>query len=320
MASAIQQLRGLTRGFVGLGQHGDGIGSIAQQVHDGDTITVRALGNFGIRFLGIDTPEISFGLPGAPDVFRSTGSAPWEQFLSDPFAAQWPAFPAPLDGALEAHLAARVGPGAATNHRRHAEAAQRALEHLIEQDAQAMGWADSAAVEFFLAFAREVTDGYGRFLAYVNRNQTDPVDPAPRPATYNERMLATGLASPYFIWPNVNPFRRQGSLLGSVPAPGTANDVAEGDSALRDARNAVRTARLNGIGIFDPADPLRLEPFELRFLARRTAPSRWVIALDGNDDLLLPPEHYPEIPNSEDRLFVPEEYVPLFVERGWHRA
>jgi hypothetical protein len=28
-------------------------------------------------------------------------------------------------------------------------------------------------------------------------------------------------------------------------------------------------------------------------------------------------QRYIEIPNVEDRLFVPAEYVPHFVERGW---
>ena len=60
MPNAIQILdsRNLTIGRAKLGRRGDGIGSVKQQVHDGDTITVRADGNFGVRLLGIDTPEI----------------------------------------------------------------------------------------------------------------------------------------------------------------------------------------------------------------------------------------------------------------------
>jgi endonuclease YncB( thermonuclease family) len=65
MAKAIEQLRsGLTIGRFALGQRGDGTGSVRQQVHDGDTINVSAVGNFGVRFLSIDAPEISFTLPG----------------------------------------------------------------------------------------------------------------------------------------------------------------------------------------------------------------------------------------------------------------
>ena len=32
--------------------------------------------------------------------------------------------------------------------------------------------------------------------------------PDPRPFSYNERMLEAGKTSPYFIWPNINPFQR----------------------------------------------------------------------------------------------------------------
>jgi hypothetical protein len=70
-------------------------------------------------------------------------------------------------------------------------------------------------------------------------------------------------------------------------------------------------------------------PFELRFLARshttpsggvrRSPPDRWVINLASDDDRLYPPQAYWRIPNPEDRLFVPAEYVPLFFDRGWRK-
>lgn len=41
---------------------------------------------------------------------------------------------------------------------------------------------------------------------------------------YKTRMLQSGRAAPYFIWPNINPFRARGSTLDGVFAPGTAND------------------------------------------------------------------------------------------------
>lgn len=47
MAKAIEQIQKLTAGHVGPGAARRSIGSAKQQVHDGDTITVRALGNFG---------------------------------------------------------------------------------------------------------------------------------------------------------------------------------------------------------------------------------------------------------------------------------
>jgi hypothetical protein len=53
MAKAIEQIQKLTAGHVGLGLHGDSIGSAKQQVHDGDTITVRAPGNFGVTDMSL---------------------------------------------------------------------------------------------------------------------------------------------------------------------------------------------------------------------------------------------------------------------------
>lgn len=61
-------------------------------------------------------------------------------------------------------------------------------------------------------------------------------------------------------------------------------------------------------------------PFELRFLARRTRPDRWVVDLSADDNRLHAPQSYVAIPNAEDRLFLPSEYLPLFVENGWRRA
>ena len=53
MSKAIEELKsGLKVGHVALGLYGKSQGTVKQEVHDGDTITVRAEGNFGIRFLG----------------------------------------------------------------------------------------------------------------------------------------------------------------------------------------------------------------------------------------------------------------------------
>jgi hypothetical protein len=59
-----------------------------------------------------------------------------------------------------------------------------------------------------------------------------------------------------------------------------------------------------------------LYPFELRFLAQRRAPNRWVIDLSQSDNHLLHPQEY-TIPNPEDRLYIPEEYLLLFKSKGW---
>jgi endonuclease YncB( thermonuclease family) len=318
MPLAIEQLRSRMRvGHALLGRHGQGVGSVKQQVHDGDTIHVQAQGNLGVRFLGVDAPEMSFHLPGGT-TFVPIADDRWEAFLADPFDPQLPPFDPPLEQGLLDHLTSRVGAGTAPNHARLAEAAQRALEDEVEKDLSVMG-AAKETFEFFVAFASEVMDRYGRLLGYLNRHQPDATTPEPRPISYNERLLQSGMISPYFIWPNVNPFRANQSVVTAAESfpPGTARDVAEGEVTLRTARRWVRDARSAKVGLFVESDPLRLQPFELRFLARRQAPDRWVIDLSRNDPFLIAPQRYHTIPQVEDRLFVPPEFVPLFQRNGW---
>lgn len=79
-------------------------------------------------------------------------------------------------------------------------------------------------------------------------------------------------------------------------------------------------ARRDEVGLYQRGDPLRLQAFELRFLARRQPPDRWLVDLSSDADVLLPPQAYPEISLPEDRLFIPAECVPLWGERGWKRG
>lgn len=317
MAKAVTQLRsGLTIGFSYLGRHGDQRGSVSQQVHDGDTIVVEAAGNLSIRFLGIDTPEVSFTLPGSYQ-FYSIGSDRWDQFLSEPFDNAPVEFVESLGTGLKQHLDAVTGEGCAANHSKHAEAAHRKLEDLITQDMQVLSQ-DKDTFKFFMSFANEIMDRYGRFLCFINRNQESANDPEPRPNSYNERMLELGMACPYFIWPNINPFRRQTSIIEAVPQPGQIYDISNSNNALGPARQWIKSALQNHDGLFETDDPLMLEPFELRFLSRQQAPNRWVIDLSNTStNSLIHPTNYYTITNSGDRLFIPSEYVPLFVEKGW---
>ena len=317
MSKTIEQINGITVGHLALGLHGGKPGSVRQQVHDGDTVIVRADGNFSVRFLGCDTAEISFTPPGKT-TFVGLDAPEWEVFLSDPFAAGLPAFDPPLDAGLLQFLQQRCGPGTAANHSRSAHKAQEVLEGFVQADIDSLGQ-DNSTFRFFMAFASEVIDRYGRFLGYINRDQPEATDANPRPLSYNERMLETGWATPYFIWPNLNPFRKQAAPMQAVIQPGKANHVAESDKSLRQARRWVREARDNKVGVFSADDPLRLLPFELRFLSRRQPPDRWVIDLGKSDDVLLRPQAYCTIANIEDRLFIPPESVALFVESGWKR-
>jgi hypothetical protein len=303
---------GSPRAVMGIRRRNDrSVQPLNDAVPDGDTLGTQLDGTGSVRFLGVDAPEKSFEQPlgGAPPL----NSALWEQFLTNPFAPGLPA--SSLDPQLIQHLQARVGAGAAANHHRHAVAAGDALQALVQGDIGVMGQTPDQ-FGFFVAFSYEVFDRFGRFLAFVNRNQPNANVPAPRPPSYNERMLQLGRVLPYFIWPNIDPFREVPTIAEAVLPPGTANQAA-GQGDLKRARDFVKAARAAGLGVFDPADPLRFEAFEIRYLGRGESPNRAVIDLSRNDDVLLRPQSYFTIPNPEDRLFIPSEFVPLFAARGW---
>ncbi|VFJ13651.1 hypothetical protein [Candidatus Nitrosocosmicus franklandus] len=57
-----------------------------------------------------------------------------------------------------------------------------------------------------MVFAFEIMDRYGRFLCFVDRTKTTEERQNDK-LTYNEKLLKEGFSIPYFIWPNVNPFR-----------------------------------------------------------------------------------------------------------------
>ncbi len=316
MDKAIEKSKsGLTVGHAGLGYRGGIIGSIRQEVHDGDTINIRAIGNFGVRFLGVDAPEISFPLPGST-AFSGIGTLKWEEFLTDPFSEIYDPFEPPIHDHLRQYLLSQLKPGVAYNHHDHAKAAEGALENEIKKDLASLG----ISVEnfrFFLAFANEVMDRYGRMLCFVNAEFPDLTTGQKYPLSYNERLLVEAKVIPYFIWPNINPFRQQKSIVASVIEPGTANQIHE--PRLDFVRQSFGEARNQKVGIFAKENPLLILPFELRFLARRCPPDRWVIDLSKSDDLLIHPQAYYDVTNLEDRLFIPEEFIPLFLERGWHK-
>jgi len=286
--------------------------------HDGDTANTLAVGYLPVRFLGMDTPEVAFSLPekdGTRPRPKPIDDAGWQAFLADPFGPQYPPFQPELAKHLEAHLRGRLKKTAALNHAKYAKVAREELVKLIKADMAHLG-ANPTQFLLFHAFAYEALDRYGRLLAYVHPDQ--PPGPQRLPS-YNDRLLTAGLASPYFIWPNVDPFLTAPTWLEAVIPPRQARDYAEAPGKLRAARESVRNARARGQGLFDLTDPLQLYPFELRFLADRRPPARWVIDLSRRDDLLIEPQAYYEIANIEDRLYISPEHVGFFEAAGWRK-
>ncbi|NRQ36031.1 hypothetical protein HII36_29980 [Nonomuraea sp. NN258] len=317
MAKAIEQpVPGITVGHGLLARSRGTAQPVDKIVHDGDTINIAADGNFGVRLLGVDAPEVSFQLPRSPNHpdfpkgFADIGHPAWTTFLTDPFEAGYPELT--LRSGLRSHLLARLGPLAGPNHAAHGGPATQALRDMISADIKEQGLTETT-FKLRLAFAHEILDRYGRLLCYVNRDQKQK----PRPDAYNERLLAAGHVAPYFIWPNVDPFvRQEGRVSDSVPAPGSARTIAE-KGALGRARRHVRQAREAGLGLWQHANPLAVLPFELRYLAQRRAPDRYVLDLSDDARELLHPQSYFRVTNPEDRLFINAEHAPLFAEKGW---
>ena len=305
----------MTMGFAHLGEYQNKPGSPESQVHDGDTLNVKAAGNFGIRFLGIDTPEVSFSLPGAS--FLGLNKPKWQEFLADPLNDKFGVMKKIPEGLFH-WLKTRTGPDAAAIHYEHAQFAKETLIEEIKRDQKVMQQ-DDASFRFFMVFGFEVMDGYGRLLCLINRNQPNRTKPTPRPPTYNLRLMERGRAWPYFIWPNINPWDKPDSIMDAVLKPNQAKSQMEDNEEISKARLAIEKARTNHLGVFDAMRPALLESFELRNLARRSGPSRYLIDLTKNDNVLLHPLNYYTVPNSEDRLWIPSTYVPLFVDHGWQK-
>ena len=124
------------------------------------------------------------------------------------------------------------------------------------------------------------------------------------------------MAFPYFIWPNISPFFMPGTAIqNSIPeAADLQNFMATHAARLNKARSDVANARANGLGVWSKNV---LAPHELRFLARRTPPNRWVLNLGTCDSQLVEPSKYYTIPNPEDRLYIDQHYVPIFLQKGY---
>jgi endonuclease YncB( thermonuclease family) len=304
----------LKLGHFQFGFRGGAHGSVKEIVHDGDTVSLNTSFNFSSRFLGIDTPEVSFNIRN--DSFIALSNPQWTQFFA---SGDWKN-DFPVTPALRNHLIMRIGDGTkvAPNHAKHAKNAATALEDLIQADLNATGKTKDN-FEFFLSFGFEFLDVYGRLLCYLAADEKN-FNPPQRKLSYNEQQLANGMAVPYFIYPNIQPFLSIDPFDKQNSKPVGFWKNINGAVKLQAARKAVSDARTAKIGVFEAADPLILLPYELRYIARKNAhgPDRFVIDLGQNgSNTILKPEKYFKIKNYEDRLFIPKEFVPLLTTNGW---
>ncbi len=293
--------------------------SPAEATHDGDTISVSSPDNFGVRFLGIDTAEISYLFPGGKG-FRSLKNELWTEFFTGPDLEKKLSV---LSKPLYNYLREKIGDGTdvGQNQYRHADNGRKLLQSEVKNDFALTGQ-KGEYFYFFQVYAFEFLDSYGRLLCFL-RPHRDNYEGETIPTTekdYNQRQLENGSAAPYFIFPNVNPFLGFSNPFGTdIIRPERFWKIVERATKLNEARQAVAQAREQGLGIFNPADPLRLLPMELRSVARGSRPNRYVIDLSQpGDDTLLDPELYFTIPNVEDRMYIPDFYGEYFQLAGWN--
>ncbi len=305
-------------GVSGFGFHGKKIGTVKQIVHDGDTLNTRLIHNLGVRFLGIDTPEISFPLPGSHSFINITDKR-WAEFFK---SGKWRENLA-IGQDLYHHFNTIIGNGKniSSNHADYAAEAEKSLVKIISSDLK-KSKKSTKSFNFFMAFGNDFLDSYGRLLCYLNsstenyRSQKDHDEV--KKLSYNERQLITGLAIPYFIWPNIQPFLGIKAFARENIHPKNFWTMIKKASKLHQARKFVSDARAANKGIFSDTNPLKLMPFELRIISRKKSPDRYVVDLrDEGNNVLLKPEEYIKIPHHEDRLHIPGEYVPIFQVYGW---
>lgn len=301
------------------------IGSVKEVTHDGDTVKISAHGNFSVRFLGIDTPEISFEIKD-DGLFHHTNSQIWIDYLEN-IQTQWNTIREDLSEDLYNHLSERFLQGnLAINHNIHAKRAEDKLEEFIQADIDLLGL-NNESMKLFLPFSYEILDTYGRLLSFVHPDLKNPEisEPPAHMESYNFKMLESGYSLPYFIWPNINPFRKEESVSkAAYNSPDEFREKMKNDNSLKKARTAVKNARCEEKGVFENAftfegttcKRLLLEAFELRFLSRQLPPSRYFIDFSStSNQILKPTDYFRCLP--EDRLFIPSEYIPLFEKRGW---
>lgn len=301
---------------------------ISNYIHDGDTINVLSNRTFGIRFLGVDTAEVSIDYPSVikptnlPDWYEWPDVSSFKEYLTDPFQyAGSESFEKSLGPRLLEYLKDKLNPETAQNHQIYGDIALKKLQNIVKEDISKY-YSNNPKYDFsfFMVFAFEVMDRYGRFLCFADRTKTTEERQIDK-LTYNEKLLKEGFSIPYFIWPNVNPFREDAvqinTLRDAIYPADEFYDKINADERLSEVRNSVKNAQLNHTGIFAKDNPLLIQPFELRYLFRRQAPDRYVLDMSSKEHpVLLKPTEYFTVA-YEDRLFVDEIYLHLFKQKGY---
>ena len=156
--------------------------------------------------------------------------------------------------------------------------------------------------KLLLSLGPQVFDRYERPLGYLGVDGQD---------SYNYKMIETGLAIPYFIYPNAVSPTEKGFTLDT----------------LEKFRDAAVNAREKKVGLWEYIDSM-LIPMELRYLTRREFPVKY--CADVETYVLYPPQFYFQVP-IENRLFFywrdvvtavlhgfrPSRECPAWLHKAW---
>ncbi|MBU7017160.1 MAG: thermonuclease family protein [Theionarchaea archaeon] len=182
-----------------------------------------------------------------------------------------------LTKSLRNYLKPKLTEESARNHKKLGIQATEYLESILEE-------------ELKVSFRDQVLDQYGRPLIYLFNRDTEQ--------SYNFRLIQSGWAIPYFIYPNA------------------VSPTEEGEweyDMIRLMQDATIEARENNLGIWEYIHDI-LIPMELRFLTRRELPSKYCADLQNN--LLYPPQQYYKV-SIEDRLFFYARDVFAALQEGF---
>jgi endonuclease YncB( thermonuclease family) len=143
--------------------------------------------------------------------------------------------------------------------------------------------------ELKASFKNQTLDRYGRPLCYLSARDND---------NYNVKLVQSGWAIPYFIYPNAISATEEGEW--------------EYDT-IKMVQDAAVKAREENLGVW-PHIHDTLIPMELRFLIRRELPSKY--CADLKNMVLYPPQQYYKV-LIENRLFFYTKDVLTALQKGF---
>ncbi len=283
---------------------GDLIRPIEGSVKDGDTLAMKS----EIRLVGIDTPETKFSL-------KETAKFDNLIILSNP---KIKSFLRRVSPALRDYLKPKIennDGNVGTNQLKCGKQATAAFTSIVTKIMH------HNATNLILMTSVEVTDRYGRLIGYVNRKKAKKTGEVLAESlsfekSFNLRMLETGYAFMYLIYPNLVVEKEEESRNISI----TDAAASAAESRIPDIEKPLikaivknfKKAVSSGKGLFPLKDASKsdvfLDPFEFRYLARIF--DAWSSNSKGPDRLcadmvsgkLYPADKYFEVP-KENRLF-----------------